>query len=222
MSDIISGRARLKDFRGFAACGGFSYGDVLGAGEGWAKSILFNARARAEFEAFFRRADTFALGVCNGCQMMANLRELVPGAEAWPHFVRNRSEQFEARFAMLEVQRSPSLFFEGMADSRMPIAVAHGEGFAEFRDAAALGAAAPLIALRFVDNRGAPTESYPCNPNGSPGGITGLTTPDGRFTILMPHPERVFRTVQHSWHPSDWGEDGPWLRMFRNARRWVG
>jgi phosphoribosylformylglycinamidine synthase len=222
MSDIISGRARLKDFRGFAACGGFSYGDVLGAGEGWAKSILFNARARAEFEAFFRRADTFALGVCNGCQMMANLRELVPGAEAWPHFVRNRSEQFEARFAMLEVQRSPSLFFEGMAGSRMPIAVAHGEGFAEFRNAAALEAAGPLIALRFVDTRGAPTESYPCNPNGSPGGITGLTTPDGRFTILMPHPERVFRTVQHSWHPSDWGEDGPWLRMFRNARRWVG
>jgi phosphoribosylformylglycinamidine synthase len=222
MSDIISGRVSLKDFRGFAACGGFSYGDVLGAGEGWAKSILFNARARAEFEAFFRRADTFALGVCNGCQMMANLRELVPGAEAWPHFVRNRSEQFEARFALLEVQRSPSLFFEDMAGSRMPIAVAHGEGFAEFRDAAALEAAGPLIALRFVDNRGAPTESYPCNPNGSPGGITGLTTPDGRFTILMPHPERVFRTVQNSWHPADWGEDGPWLRMFRNARRWVG
>jgi phosphoribosylformylglycinamidine synthase len=222
MSDIISGRVRLKDFRGFAACGGFSYGDVLGAGEGWAKSIVFNARARAEFEGFFRRADTFALGVCNGCQMMANLRELVPGAEAWPRFVRNRSEQFEARFAMLEVQHSPSLFFEGMAGSRMPIAVAHGEGFAEFGNAAALEAAGPLIALRFVDNRGAPTESYPCNPNGSPGGITGLTTPDGRFTILMPHPERVFRTAQNSWHPSDWGEDGPWLRMFRNARRWVG
>jgi phosphoribosylformylglycinamidine synthase len=222
MSDIISGRVSLKDFRGFAACGGFSYGDVLGAGEGWAKSILFNARARAEFEAFFRRADTFALGVCNGCQMMANLRELVPGAEAWPHFVRNRSEQFEARFALLEVQRSPSLFFEGMAGSRMPIAVAHGEGFAEFRDAAALEAAGPLVALRFVDNRGTPTERYPCNPNGSPGGVTGLTTPDGRFTILMPHPERVFRTVQNSWHPADWDEDGPWLRMFRNARRWVG
>jgi phosphoribosylformylglycinamidine synthase len=154
--------------------------------------------------------------------MMANLRELVPGAEAWPHFVRNRSEQFEARFALLEVQRSPSLFFEGMAGSRMPIAVAHGEGFAEFRDAAALEAAGPLVALRFVDNRGTPTERYPCNPNGSPGGVTGLTTPDGRFTILMPHPERVFRTVQNSWHPADWDEDGPWLRMFRNARRWVG
>jgi phosphoribosylformylglycinamidine synthase len=222
MSDILSGRASLKDYRGFAACGGFSYGDVLGAGEGWAKSILFNARARAEFEAFFRRADTFALGVCNGCQMMGNLRELVPGAEAWPHFVRNRSEQFEARFVMLEVQRSPSILFAGMAGSRMPIAVAHGEGYCEFRDAAARKAAEPLVALRFVDNRGLPTEAYPLNPNGSPGGITGLTTPDGRFTIIMPHPERVFRAVQHSWHPGDWGEDGPWLRMFRNARRWVG
>jgi phosphoribosylformylglycinamidine synthase len=222
MSDILSGRVGLRDFRGFAACGGFSYGDVLGAGEGWAKSILFNARARAEFEAFFARGDTFALGVCNGCQMMSNLHELIPGAQAWPHFVRNRSEQFEARFAMLEVQRSPSLFFEGMAGSRMPIAVAHGEGYAEFRDAAAQDAARALVAVRFVDNRGAPTEVYPCNPNGSPGGVTGFTTPDGRFTILMPHPERVFRAVQNSWHPADWGEDGPWLRMFRNARRWCG
>ena len=222
MSDIISGRIGLRDFRGFAACGGFSYGDVLGAGEGWAKSILFNARARAEFETFFARSDTFALGVCNGCQMMSNLHELIPGAQAWPHFVRNRSEQFEARFVMLEVQRSPSLFFEGMAGSRMPIAVAHGEGYAEFRDAAAEDAARALVALRFVDNRGAPTETYPYNPNGSPGGVTGLTTSDGRFTILMPHPERVFRTVQNSWHPADWGEDGPWLRMFRNARRWCG
>jgi phosphoribosylformylglycinamidine synthase len=222
MSDIIAGRASLKDYKGFAACGGFSYGDVLGAGEGWAKSILFNSRARDEFEAFFRRADTFALGVCNGCQMMSNLHELIPGAEAWPHFVRNRSEQFEARFVMLEVLRSPSLFFDGMAGSRMPIAVAHGEGYAEFRDARARDAAQALVALRFVDNRGAPTESYPCNPNGSAGGITGLTTPDGRFTVVMPHPERVFRTVQNSWHPGDWGEDGPWLRMFRNARKWVG
>ncbi|HSB47995.1 MAG TPA: phosphoribosylformylglycinamidine synthase, partial [Burkholderiales bacterium] len=222
MSDILSGRASLKDYRGFAACGGFSYGDVLGAGEGWAKSVLFNARARAEFEAFFGRADTFALGVCNGCQMMGNLRELIPGAEAWPHFVRNRSEQFEARFVMLEVQRSPSILLAGMAGSRMPIAVAHGEGYCEFRDPAARAAAEALVALRFVDNRGAPTEAYPCNPNGSPGGITGLTTPDGRFTIIMPHPERVFRAVQHSWRPGDWGEDGPWLRMFRNARRWVG
>ena len=222
MSDIIAGRASLADFKGFVACGGFSYGDVLGAGEGWAKSILFNARARDNFEAFFRRADAFALGVCNGCQMMSNLRELIPGARQWPHFVRNRSEQFEARFVMLEVERSPSLFFEGMAGSRMPIAVAHGEGYAEFASPAAQRAAEPLVALRFVDNRGAVTERYPANPNGSPDGITGLTTPDGRFTILMPHPERVFRTVQNSWHPQEWGEDGPWLRMFRNARKWVG
>jgi phosphoribosylformylglycinamidine synthase len=222
MSDIISERARLGEFKGFAACGGFSYGDVLGAGEGWAKSILFNPRAREAFEAFFRRPDTFALGVCNGCQMMSNLHELIPGAEHWPHFVRNKSEQFEARFAMVEVQRSPSLFFDGMAGSRMPIAVAHGEGYAEFPGAAARQAAEALVALRFVDNRGGVTENYPCNPNGSPAGITGLTTPDGRFTILMPHPERVFRSVQHSWRPEGWGEDGPWMRMFRNARRWVG
>ncbi|MCW5576640.1 MAG: phosphoribosylformylglycinamidine synthase, partial [Burkholderiales bacterium] len=221
MSDIIAGRVSLKGFRGFAACGGFSYGDVLGAGEGWAKSILFNARARDEFEAFFERDDSFALGVCNGCQMMSNLHELIPGAERWPHFVRNRSEQFEARFVTLEVQDSPSLFFGGMAGSRIPVAVAHGEGYAEFADAAALAAAQPLAALRYVDNRGAATETYPFNPNGSPEGITGMTTPDGRFTILMPHPERVFRTVQNSWHPAEWPEDGPWLRMFRNARKWV-
>jgi phosphoribosylformylglycinamidine synthase len=221
MSDIIAGRVSLRDFNGFAACGGFSYGDVLGAGEGWAKSILFNPRARDEFEAFFERGDSFALGVCNGCQMMSNLRELIPGAEGWPHFVRNRSEQFEARYVTLEVQDTPSLFFAGMAGSRIPVAVAHGEGYAEFGDAAALAAARPLVALRFVDHRGAATETYPLNPNGSPEGITGLTTPDGRFTILMPHPERVFRSVQHSWHPQGWGEAGPWLRMFRNARCWV-
>jgi phosphoribosylformylglycinamidine synthase len=222
MSDIISGRISLGSFKGFASCGGFSYGDVLGAGEGWAKSVLFNPRARDEFEAFFRRPDTFALGVCNGCQMMSNLQELIPGAGAWPHFVRNRSEQFEARFVLSEVQRSSSLFFQGMAGSRLPIVVSHGEGYAEFKDAAARKAAEPLVALRFVDNRGAVTESYPYNPNGSPDGITGLTTADGRFTILMPHPERVFRTVQNSWHPEEWGEDGPWLRIFRNARKWVG
>lgn len=221
MSDIISGRVSLKDFKGFAACGGFSYGDVLGAGEGWAKSILFNPRARDEFEAFFKRGDSFALGVCNGCQMMSNLHELIPGAGHWPHFVRNRSEQFEARYVTLEVQSSPSLFFDGMAGSRIPVAVAHGEGYAEFRDAAALAAAQPLVTLRFVDHHGAATERYPLNPNGSPQGITGLTTADGRFSILMPHPERVFRSVQNSWHPQGWGEDGPWLRMFRNARRWV-
>jgi phosphoribosylformylglycinamidine synthase len=222
MSDIIAGRAGLGGFRGFVACGGFSYGDVLGAGEGWAKSILFNARARDEFEAFFRRGDSFALGVCNGCQMMSNLHEIIPGTAHWPHFVRNRSEQFEARVAMVEVQKSPSLFFEGMHGSRMPIAVAHGEGYAEFSSPAQLAAARELVAARFVDNRGARTETYPLNPNGSPEGITGLTTPDGRFTVLMPHPERVFRTVQNSWHPRHWGEDGPWMRMFRNARRWAG
>ncbi len=222
MSDIIAGRVSLADFKGFAACGGFSYGDVLGAGEGWAKSILFNARARDQFEAFYKRGDTFALGVCNGCQMMSNLHALIPGADAWPHFVKNKSEQFEARVAMLEIQPSPSLFFEGMAGSRLPVAVAHGEGFAEFENEAAIKKAQPLVALRFVDNAGQVTDRYPLNPNGSPQGITGLTTPDGRFTILMPHPERVFRTVQNSWHPDGWGEDGPWLRMFRNARKWVG
>ncbi len=222
MSDIIAGRVSLKNFKGFAACGGFSYGDVLGAGEGWAKSILFNSRARDEFSAFFQRSDSFALGVCNGCQMMSNLRELIPGSEYWPHFVRNRSEQFEARLVMAQVEKSPSLFFTDMAGSRMPIAVAHGEGYAEFSDAAQLQAVQPLVALRFVDNRGNPTEIYPYNPNGSSSGITGLTSPDGRFTILMPHPERGFRAVQHSWHPQHWGEDAPWLRVFRNARKWVG
>ncbi|TSA52399.1 MAG: phosphoribosylformylglycinamidine synthase [Nitrosomonadaceae bacterium] len=237
MSDIIAGRVSLQDYQGMAACGGFSYGDVLGAGEGWAKSVLFNRRARDEFEIFFRRADTFALGICNGCQMMSNLHEIIPGAEYWPHFVRNKSEQFEARFVMVEVQQSPSLFFSGMAGSRMPIAVAHGEGYAEFADEKKLAAGSPLVALRFVDNRGKPTEIYPLNPNGSPQGIAGMTTPDGRFSIFMPHPERVFRAAQHSWRPADtarseaepwagggaeWHEDGPWMRMFRNARKWLG
>lgn len=222
MSDILSGRIALSGFKGAVACGGFSYGDVLGAGEGWAKSILFNPRARAEFGAFFRRDDSFALGVCNGCQMMSNLHDIIPGTEHWPHFVRNRSEQFEARFVMVEVPESPSLFFAGMAGSRMPIAVAHGEGYAEFRDARQLASARAMVALRFVDNRGVPTQRYPFNPNGSVEGITGLTTADGRFTIVMPHPERVYRTLQNSWHPPEWGEDSPWMRMFRNARRWVG
>jgi phosphoribosylformylglycinamidine synthase len=222
MTDIISGRAALTPFAGIVACGGFSYGDVLGAGEGWAKSILFNPRARDEFEDFFHRGDTFALGVCNGCQMMSNLHDMIPGAQDWPHFVRNKSEQFEARFVLVEVTKSPSLFFSGMEGSRIPIATAHGEGYAEFRSTLALEKAKNLVALRFLDHYGKPTECYPFNPNGSPQGITGLTTPDGRFTIVMPHPERVFRTVQNSWHPEEWGEDGPWLRMFRNARRWVG
>src|SRR5712664_17417 len=220
MSDIVAGRISLADFKGFAAGGGFSYGDVLGAGAGWAKAILFNDRARDQFSAFFARGDTFALGACNGCQMLSQLRELIPGAEHWPQFARNRSEQFEARFVMVEVVPNPSLFFAGMAGSRMAIATAHGEGRALFDSTEAKSKA--IVALRFVDNRGAPTEIYPLNPNGSPGGITGLPTHDGRFTILMPPPERVFRTVQQSWHPQGWGEDSPWMRMFRNARKWVG
>src|SRR5882672_6880690 len=220
MSDIAAGRVSLADFKGIAAGGGFSYGDVLGAGAGWAKAILFNDRARDQFSAFFGRADSFALGACNGCQMMSQLKELIPGAEHWPRFVRNRSEQFEARFVMAEVTTSPSLFFSGMTGSRMAIATAHGEGRALFDSTEAKSKA--IVALRFVDNRGAATEIYPLNPNGSPGGVTGLTTADGRFTILMPHPERVFRTVQQSWHPEGWGEDSPWIRMFRNARKWVG
>ncbi len=224
MSDIIGGRVNLKNFTGLVACGGFSYGDVLGAGEGWAKSILFNARARDEFSAFFQRQDTFALGVCNGCQMMSNLHSIIPGAEHWPHFVRNKSEQFESRFAMVEVLPSPSIFFDGMAGSRMPIAVAHGEGFAEFSATSTVELALEqrLAAVRYVDNTGKPTEAYPFNPNGSPRGVTGLTTQDGRFTIMMPHPERVFRAVQHSWRPEGWKEDGPWMRLFRNARKYVG
>jgi phosphoribosylformylglycinamidine synthase len=220
-SDIIGGAASLREFAGLVAPGGFSYGDVLGAGEGWAKSILYNARARDEFAAFFQRKDSFALGVCNGCQMMSNLRTLIPGTGHWPHFVRNRSEQFEGRFVLVRVERTPSLFFDGMEGSLIPIAVAHGEGYAEFKDHTQLEAAQPLITWCYTDNRGAPTELYPLNPNGSPQGITGLTTQDGRFTIVMPHPERVFRTVLNSWHPDDWGEDGPWMRMFRNARRWL-
>jgi phosphoribosylformylglycinamidine synthase len=220
MSDILAGRVSLADFKGAVACGGFSYGDVLGAGKGWARTILFNARARDEFSAFFGRDDAFALGVCNGCQMMSALKSLIPGAEAWPRFERNKVEQFEARFTMVEVPSSPSLFFDGMVGSRLPVVVSHGEGQALF-DSAAQQAQA-LVAMRYLDNAGQPTELYPCNPNGSPAGITGLTTADGRFTIMMPHPERVFRTVQMSWHPADMGEDSPWLRMFRNARKWVG
>ncbi len=224
MSDIISGRVSLDEYKGLVACGGFSYGDVLGAGEGWAKSILFNDRARDQFEAFFKREDSFGLGVCNGCQMMSNLHELIPGAATWPHFVRNLSEQFEARVAMVEVLKSPSLFLQGMEGSRMPIAVAHGEGRAEFRPGHTAEEAlrTQQVALRYVDNYGDPTEVYPANPNGSPLGITGLCSDDGRFTIMMPHPERVFRAVQHSWRPDEWSEDGPWMRMFRNARVWVG
>jgi phosphoribosylformylglycinamidine synthase len=224
MTDVLSGRVSLKDFRGLVACGGFSYGDVLGAGEGWAKSILFNERARAEFTEFFERKDTFALGICNGCQMMSNLHSIIPGASHWPRFVQNQSERFEARVASLRIEKSPSVLFQGMEGSILPIAVAHGEGFAEFVDSNAAAAcnASGFVAARFVDNHGNQTEQYPLNPNGSPFGITSLTTTDGRVTIMMPHPERVFRTVQYSWAPKTWGEHGPWLRMFRNARTWIG
>ena len=224
MSDILGGRISLTDFKGFVACGGFSYGDVLGAGMGWAKSILFNSQARDAFSAFFAREDSFGLGVCNGCQMLSGLKELIPGAEHWPRFRRNLSEQFEARFSLVEILPSPSLFFAGMHGSRMPIAVAHGEGRAVFDDGngAQQALTERLVTARYLDHYGRATEVYPLNPNGSPQGITGLTTADGRFSIMMPHPERVFRTVQHSWYPDVWGEDGPWLRMFRNARVWVG
>jgi phosphoribosylformylglycinamidine synthase len=222
MSDILEGRTDLASFRGLAACGGFSYGDVLGAGEGWAKSILFNARARDQFSAFFDRPDTFALGVCNGCQMLSNLRELIEGARQWPRFIRNRSEQFEARLSMIRILASRSILFSGMEGSTLPIVVAHGEGRAELdsSQAAALEESG-LVAARFVDHRGNTTERYPENPNGSPAGLTALTTPDGRVTIMMPHPERVFRTIQYSWHPRDWPDDSPWMRLFRNARAWV-
>ncbi len=224
MSDLLSGRCCLEEFKGLVACGGFSYGDVLGAGEGWAKSILFNSRGRDQFAHFFERKDSFALGVCNGCQMLSNLHELIPGAELWPHFVRNQSEQFEARVSMVEVQDSNSIFLQGMKGARMPIAIAHGEGHAEFKNPAYLTAleAGRQIALKFVDNLGKPTVRYPYNPNGSIQGVTGLTSVDGRVTIMMPHPERVFRSVQNSWYLDDWGEDAPLIRMFRNARVWVG
>ncbi len=220
MSDLIAGRTRLEDFNGLIAVGGFSYGDVLGAGEGWAKTILFNAKLAEQFAAFFHRTDTFGLGICNGCQMMSNLKSIIPGAQAWPQFTRNKSEQFEARFTMVEVADSPSIFFHGMAGSHMPIAVAHGEGYADFSQTGDANQA--IVAMRFVNNQGHATEAYPANPNGSPQGITSVTTPDGRFSVLMPHAERVFRSVQHSWHPESWGEDSPWMRMFRNARHWVG
>ncbi|TCV92215.1 phosphoribosylformylglycinamidine synthase [Biostraticola tofi] len=224
MSDLLGGVRDLREFHALVACGGFSYGDVLGAGEGWAKSILFNTRVRDEFEAFFLRPQTLALGVCNGCQMMSNLRELIPGAELWPRFVRNRSERFEARFSLVEVTRSPSLLLDGMVGSRLPIAVSHGEGLVEVRDGAHLAALerAGLVALRYVDNSGKVTETYPANPNGSAHGITAVTSANGRVTITMPHPERVFRTVSNSWHPKEWGEDGPWMRIFRNARKQLG
>lgn len=224
MSDLLAGRRGLEDFHALVACGGFSYGDVLGAGEGWAKSILFNERVRDEFATFFHRPQTLALGVCNGCQMMSNLRDLIPGSELWPRFVRNTSDRFEARFSLVEVTQSPSLLLQGMVGSQMPIAVSHGEGRVEVRDAAHLAQleSKGLVALRYVDNAGSVTENYPANPNGSPNGITAVTSETGRVTVMMPHPERVFRTVANSWHPENWGEDGPWMRIFRNARRQLG
>ena len=220
MSDLIAGRAHLKDFKGLIAVGGFSYGDVLGAGEGWSKTILFNPLLSDQFSEFFNRSDSFGLGICNGCQMMSSLKSIIPGAEHWPKFTRNVSEQFEARFATVEVLDSPSIFFKEMAGTLAPIAVSHGEGFANFAHTG--NEQAVRAALRFVDNRGQPTETYPLNPNGSPGGITSVTNSDGRFTVMMPHPERVFRSVINSWHPDSWGEDAPWMRVFQNARRWLG
>lgn len=217
MSDLLEGRESLRDFKGLVACGGFSYGDVLGAGGGWARSILFNPRVREEFEAFFHRSDSFALGVCNGCQMMSHLTSLIPGASGWPSFHRNRSEQFEARVVNLKIESSSSIFFQGMQGSILPVVVAHGEGRAVFA-----GNQPSNVALRYVSSGGQPTEVFPFNPNGSPGGVAGLSNDDGRFTIMMPHPERCYRSIQNSWRPGDWGEDGPWLRMFRNARVWVG
>ncbi|NND67774.1 MAG: phosphoribosylformylglycinamidine synthase [Halioglobus sp.] len=224
MSDILAGAVSLADFRGLVACGGFSYGDVLGAGEGWAKSILFNRAVRHNFEQFFARGDTFTLGVCNGCQMVSNLKDLIPGAQHWPRFVRNQSEQFEARFALVRVEQSPAIMLEGMAGSHLPIAVAHGEGRAQFASTQAMAdcADSAAVAIRYIENDLSVATRYPANPNGSPEGITGLTSADGRALIMMPHPERVFRAVQNSWAPTEWGEDGGWLRLFRNARAWVG
>ena len=220
MSDLLSGATSLVDFQGLVACGGFSFGDVLGAGGGWAKRIVFNERLRDMFAAFFERPDSFSLGVCNGCQMLSQVKDLIPGAAHWPRFLRNRSEQFEARLSLVEVVASPSIFLAGLAGARLPIAVAHGEGRVAFD--APEDAAQARVALRYIDGTGAPAERYPANPNGSPGGITGLTTDDGRATILMPHPERVIRSAHLSWHPDDWPEDTPWLRMFQNARAWLG
>ena len=219
MSDLLEGRRALDEFAGFVACGGFSYGDVLGAGRGWAKSILFQEALREQFGAFLANGDKFALGVCNGCQMLSALRELIPGTGSWPDFIGNRSEQFEARLSLVQVEASPSVFFQGMAGARIPVATAHGEGRAEFHGGAP---PADLVALRYVDSNGVATEHYPENPNGSPGGVSGLCNADGRVTILMPHPERTLRTVNFSWAPENWGDVSPWQRMFFNARRWTG
>jgi len=219
MTDLQSGRVRLNDFQGLVACGGFSYGDTLGAGIGWARSITFNSALSDAFKAYFDRADTFGLGVCNGCQMFAELADIIPGAQDWPRFTTNQSERFEARLSMVEVLPSPSLFFQDMAGSRMPIAVAHGEGFANFKYRG--DANKVIAAMQFVDNWGQVTQAYPANPNGSPAGLTAVTTADGRFTAMMPHPERVFRNIQMSFTTGDVSAHSPWLRMFQNARRWL-
>ncbi|MFT5394716.1 MAG: phosphoribosylformylglycinamidine synthase, partial [Gammaproteobacteria bacterium] len=221
MTDIINAKVTLDGFSGLVACGGFSYGDVLGAGGGWANSIRFNDRAGAAFESYFARSDTFTLGVCNGCQMLAHLTDIIPGTEGWPTFIRNRSEQFEARLVMCEIPPSPSIFFQGMEGSRLPVAIAHGEGRAQFRDSQG-DLNSDAVCMRFVDHNYAPATTYPLNPNGSVDGITGLTNTSGQVTIMMPHPERTFRTVQYSWHPADWKDDSPWMQMFWNARHWVG
>jgi phosphoribosylformylglycinamidine synthase len=222
MTDLLSGRTSLAEFRGLVACGGFSFGDVLGAGEGWAKSILYHESVRAQFVEFFAREDAFVLGVCNGCQMLAALKDLIPGAAHWPRFVRNRSDQFEARLSLVRIEPSPSVLLTDMVGSRLPIVTSHGEGCAEFPSEDGLQRSdRELASVRYVDNRGDVADRYPANPNGSPRGIAGLTNEDGRVTIMMPHPERVFRTVQHSWHPAGWGENSPWQKLFANARDWV-
>jgi phosphoribosylformylglycinamidine synthase len=221
MNDIINSHVSLDDFHGLAACGGFSFGDVLGAGGGWAKSILFNSKVRDTFQSFFERQDTFALGVCNGCQMLAQLRNFIPGAEFWPDFVRNTSEQFEARLIMVEVMESPSILLDGMAGSQLPVVVAHGEGKVDYGERADMMNKTGVV-LRYIDNSGCVSETYPVNPNGSPEGQTGFTSTDGRFTIMMPHPERLFLKKQFSWFPSDWQqEESPWMQLFINARRWI-
>jgi phosphoribosylformylglycinamidine synthase len=224
MSDLLAGGRTLHEFSGLIACGGFSYGDVLGAGGGWARSILFHDAVRAQFARFFERGDTFSLGVCNGCQMFALLKELIPGAQHWPRFLRNRSEQFEARLSMVRIAESPSVLLRGMGGSRLPVAVAHGEGRPQFAREEDLRRCLDgrLIALQYVSNALERARTYPANPNGAVHAIAALTTPDGRATIMMPHPERVYRTAQNSWHPRDAGEDSGWMRMFRNARSWLG
>ncbi|MGP1939261.1 MAG: phosphoribosylformylglycinamidine synthase [Arsenophonus sp. ET-DL9-MAG3] len=222
MSDLLAGRVLLANFQLLVACGGFSYGDVFGAGGGWAKSILFNSRVCDDFARFFTRSNTLSLGICNGCQMMSNLKQLIPGAEYWPQFIRNRSERFEARFSLVKVMESPSLFLQNMAGCQLPITVSHGEGQVKMQNATHLDLLEKnnLVVLRFIDNYGNITQMYPANPNGSVNGITAVTSMDGRATIMMPHPERVYRAVTHSWHPPEWGEDSPWMRIFRNARRY--